>query len=363
MTKERMNAIPPPLRQLYVYLTQGCNLACRHCYLAPRLDPDGTHQPTLPVATLEAALDEAMPLGLTDVKLTGGEPLLHPAIGRILELVRARGLGLTLETNGVLLTPDLTRAIAAFSQPMVSVSLDGVDAATHDRIRGVPGTFEAAVAGVRRLTAAGIAPELIMTLMRDNVGQIAEMVRLAEALGARALKFNIVQPMARGAALNRSNAGIDIAELIDLCRWIDGDLAAGTSLSLWPHIPPAFLSLRRLFDGGSGRCGIFTILGLLPDGGYALCGVGQAVPELVFGQTGLDPLAEVWARSPLLRDLRRELPAALGGICGRCLMRDSCLGVCVANNYYLNHQLMAPFWFCAEAERLGLFPPSRIREG
>src|SRR5512137_1127524 len=94
-----------PLTYLYFYLTEGCNLACRHCWLAPRLDPSGSRYPTLPVETFELILAEARPLGLTGVKLTGGEPLLHPQISRLLEMVRREELSLVMETNGVLLTP------------------------------------------------------------------------------------------------------------------------------------------------------------------------------------------------------------------------------------------------------------------
>jgi SynChlorMet cassette radical SAM/SPASM protein ScmF len=286
--------------------------------------------------------------------------LLHPQIARILDLVSDRRLGLAIETNGVLMTPELVRRIAGFAAAFVSVSLDGVDAATHDRVRGVPGTFAKATGAIALLAAAGIRPEIIMTVMRENVAQIDAMVALAEGLGAGAVKFNIVQPMARGTKLHRSGAGLEIAELIRLCRRIDGELAAGTKLSLRPHIPPAFLSLRHTADHTVGRCGIFNILGLLPNGDYALCGAGETIPDLVFGHAGRDPLADVWAHNPVLKRLRRELPAGLHGICGRCVMKAQCLGTCVAQNLYRDSDLLASFWFCAEADRLGLFPPSRI---
>ncbi len=77
-----------PLRQIYFYLTEGCNLACRHCWLAPKLDPQGNRFATLPVETFETAILEAKPLGLQGVKLTGGEPLLHPHIDQLLEIIQ-----------------------------------------------------------------------------------------------------------------------------------------------------------------------------------------------------------------------------------------------------------------------------------
>src|SRR5450756_565917 len=72
------------INTLYFYLTEGCNLACRHCWMGPRFDATGNHYPTLPVELFETAIREAKPLGLTGVKLTGGEPLLHPHFTRLL---------------------------------------------------------------------------------------------------------------------------------------------------------------------------------------------------------------------------------------------------------------------------------------
>lgn len=69
----------PPLNQLYFYLTEGCNLACRHCWLAPKFDADGSRYAMLPVELFETAVREAKPLGLSGLKLTGGEPLCTPS--------------------------------------------------------------------------------------------------------------------------------------------------------------------------------------------------------------------------------------------------------------------------------------------
>ena len=63
----------PALGTLYFYLTEGCNLACRHCWIAPKLDTSANRYPVLPVELFEAAIREAKPLGLSGVKLTGGD--------------------------------------------------------------------------------------------------------------------------------------------------------------------------------------------------------------------------------------------------------------------------------------------------
>ena len=175
------------------------------------------------------------------------------------------------------------------------------------------------------------------------------------------MKFNVIQPTARGEQLHEAGAVLGIAELIALGRRVEGELARTTPLRLYFDYPMAFRPLSRLAGGGGcGRCAINGILGVLPGGQYALCGIGEDLPAMVFGRAGQDRLADVWREHPTLRAIRDGLPSRLSGVCGRCLMKATCLGSCVAQNYYRRGDLFAPFWFCELAEQEGLFPPSRL---
>jgi SynChlorMet cassette radical SAM/SPASM protein ScmF len=349
-----------PLVQLYMYLTEGCNLACRHCWLAPRFDPNGTEYRMLPVEVFETAIREAKPLGLQGVKLTGGEPLLHPQFVQLLEIARREDVKLTIETNGLLCTDAIAAEIAKSPSRFVSVSIDGADAAAHEWVRGVPGSFEQAKEAVRRLVAHGTSPQIIMSLVRNNVGQVEAVVRMAEELGASSVKFNVIQPTARGEKLTGQGETLSVAELIELGRYVESSLAATTRLTLYFDYPLAFKGLRQLTNHNGGVCGIKGILGVIPSGHYALCGIGEHVPELVFGKVGDDPLEVVWQDNPILEALREGVPDQLTGVCGRCLMKSLCLGACIAQNYYRARSLWAPFWFCEEAEQAALFPVTRL---
>jgi molybdenum cofactor biosynthesis enzyme MoaA len=83
-----IGAPAPPLNTLYLYLTEGCNLRCRHCWIEPPHQSARRQYPTLEPGLLRHILHQAKPLGLSSVKLTGGEPLMHPRIGEILEILR-----------------------------------------------------------------------------------------------------------------------------------------------------------------------------------------------------------------------------------------------------------------------------------
>jgi SynChlorMet cassette radical SAM/SPASM protein ScmF len=353
-----------PLNQIYFYLTQGCNLRCRHCWIAPKYEGVGLSFSHLGLPLFRWILEQAKPLGLSGVKLTGGEPLLDPEIQGILDFMGKEDLRLTMETNGTLCTSEVAAKIAACKDPFVSVSLDGADAETHEWVRGVTGCFKKALEGIRNLVGAGLRPQVIMSIMRQNKDQIERILRLAEGLGAASVKFNIVQPTARGKNMHELGKTLSIEEVVELGHWVESSLSVSTPLQLFYSYPMAFRSLGRMFGtkgDGCGVCGILGILGVLADGSYALCGIGETVPDLVFGHAATDSLEDIWNKTSVLNELREALPQRLEGICGDCLMKGTCLGSCIAQNYYRDKNLWAPFWFCQEARSLGLFPESRVR--
>jgi SynChlorMet cassette radical SAM/SPASM protein ScmF len=184
---------------------------------------------------------------------------------------------------------------------------------------------------------------------------------MAEDLGASSVKFNIIQPTARGERLYGNDDALSIEELIKLGRHIEIELAKNTELTLFFDYPMAFRALSRIAHGdGCGVCGILGILGVLASGHYALCGIGEHTSDLVFGRAGTDRLEEVWLENPLLNELRAGLPDRLGGVCSRCLMKHRCMGSCIAQNYYRTGSLWGPYWFCEQAEESDFFPNSRI---
>jgi SynChlorMet cassette radical SAM/SPASM protein ScmF len=351
----------PPLTMYYVYLTGGCNLACRHCWLSPAYQANGGTGGHLDYDLLALAIEEGLPLGLKSVKLTGGEPLLHPDFIRIIDLLREKDLSLTIETNGTLLTKSLVSYLKEKSTlDFISVSLDGTTPDSHDSFRGVKGSFDKTCQAVRYLVEVGHSPQIIMSLHAGNLHEIEAMARMAEGIGARSVKFNLIQPTGRGETMTNRGQIPSIHQLIQTGQWIEQDLQKLVSIPLLYSWPMAFMGIKRLMKNAKSGCQIFNILGILSGGQLAMCGIGVQEQELVYGQLGKDVIKSVWVNHPALKILRNMLPSKLEGICGVCLMRKRCLGYCVAENFHNSHNLTAPFWFCEQAQEVGLFPQARL---
>lgn len=357
----QQNARNFPLNSIYFYLCGDCNLACRHCWISPKYQQKGTSTQALDKDLMYNIIEQARPLGLQTIKLTGGEPLIHPDITGILGYIRDQETGLVLETNGIAMTPEIAGLVSECRKPFCSVSIDGTSR-THDTIRGVKGSFEDACRGAKYISDAGVPLQIIMTVMRANRDEINDVVSLATDLGAESIKFNFVQPTERGELMHARGETLSVPELIELGTWMERDLRKTSELRIISGLPLAFRSLSAMFQdqrGGCGICGIHTVLGVLSNGSYALCGIGESIEELVFGDAGSVSLAEVWNNNPVLNDIRAQLPRNLKGICSECVMKWRCLGSCIAQNYYSSGDLLGDFWFCHDAREKGLFPATR----
>jgi SynChlorMet cassette radical SAM/SPASM protein ScmF len=356
----------PALTTFYLYLSTGCNLACRHCWITPSF-VNGKPSPAdcLDIGLLRAAVAEAKPLGLSHAKLTGGEPTLHPQFVEIVDMLTAEGLRLDMESNGTLIDASLAHHLKNNTNLwFTSLSLDGANAATHDSFRNVPGAFAAALRGLGNLVDAGYQNvQVIMSPHHGNAAEVDDLVKLAVAHGAGSVKFNPVMRSGRGAAMHERGEALDYDEVIALVHYVYGDLQGRTSIPLYISIPPALLGVGELLRTASsgGSCHVRNVMGLLGTGEMALCGVGRNVPELCFGRLGEDSVRDVWLTHPTLLQLRHDLDAPYPGVCADCLHARDCLTHCVAHNYLESGRLVWPSFLCAESERRGRFPQSRRR--
>jgi SynChlorMet cassette radical SAM/SPASM protein ScmF len=351
----------PPLTSLYIYAAGSCNLACRHCWIVPKFDHEGLGGPFIDLTYVKKAIQEGKLLGLKSIKLTGGEPVSHPQFRQLVTLIDESGLDILIETNGTLVDDALAHFLKASSHVIfISVSLDGATPKTHDGLRSVEGSFEQAVSGIQNLVHAGFHPQMICSLHKGNISEMADLVAYAQELGCGSVKFNNIQQIGRGENF-WSNNGLDVSTVLQLHQKVEREIANRSKIPIHFDIPFAFHSIHRLLDNSLGRCTVMNILGMLANGELALCGIGTMIPELVYGHIAVDDLRDVWCNHQGLGSLREQVPLQLKGICAQCIHRDFCQGECIANNFHVTGSLDAPNFFCDQADKLGLFPASRKR--
>jgi SynChlorMet cassette radical SAM/SPASM protein ScmF len=351
----------PPLTSLYMYIAGSCNLACRHCWISPTYEPDNSKGQFLELEYIKKAVTEAKPLGLSSVKLTGGEPTLHPQFRKIVEYLDNENINILIETNGTLVDFKLAGYLKSKKWvTFISVSLDGATAETHENLRGVSGSFDRTVAGIKNLVSAGFRPQMICTLNRGNINEIEAIIDLAENLGCGSIKFNHIQVMGRGENLIATQ-GLQLLEILEVYKHITNEIGRQNKIPIFFDIPHAFLPIRKILKNNLAKCAINNVLGILASGDLALCGIGVTSPELIYGHIKTNEIGNIWTENTALLRLREAIPFQFEGICGNCIHQFTCLGSCVANNFHRTGKLNAPFFFCQQADEMGIFPESRKR--
>lgn len=174
---------PPTLT---IYLTEECNLRCKHCAVVEGKMP----QTTLDASKVRGILDEhlARHPGAT-VTFLGGEPFLHPDCLPLLEHATRLGADVAVGTNGLLLDEEKIAALAAL--PLrIQVSVDGPDAESHEAVRGKR-THARTVAAVEALCAAGAAAKIVIacTLTKHVVARVDEMLAWVDRLAIGKIRF------------------------------------------------------------------------------------------------------------------------------------------------------------------------------
>lgn len=191
---EELPLLSAPL-SFYLELTPTCNNHCPGCGNA---FVQGGHRRVTetPGVPLDAKgwnqiLDKLRPYAYR-LKVTGGEPTLHPEFFPILAHLARLDLPFTLFTNGRWPDPErltgLLRGIPSFEGFLLS--LHGPTAASHQAFTRTPGSFAGALSGLRAAAQAGLPTALSCILTQHNWQLVDEMVQVARDHGAGVVVFN-----------------------------------------------------------------------------------------------------------------------------------------------------------------------------
>lgn len=351
------------LRLLFWESTIKCNLSCAHCR---RLESDEAADKDLSTAQAQDLIGQLAQLGKAQSAMpvlvfSGGEPLCRDDLFELVVHARQAGIVPALATNGTLIDAPIAERIRDSGIARVAVSLDGATADVHDKLRRLPGSFESALEGIRRLREKNVPFQINMTLTRHNADQLEAAYELAEALGAVAVHIFMLVPVGCGRVLAETDmlsAGQYEQKMLEICR-LDGLSRLQIKVTCGPHYQRV-IRQQGLYQV---RVSAEQPDGVIPGGhthpaaskgclaGLGILFVGHQGDVFPCGYLPIKcgnilerKLLDIWYSSEDLARLRDA--NRLEGKCGLCGYRQVC-GGCRARAYAATGNYMAEEPFCA----------------
>lgn len=311
----------PPLRQLFLELTERCNEHCVHC--GSRCG-DTAPVEELTLAEYKRILDDvARDFDLSKLRLavTGGEPLLRKDFFDILSYAKEKGFAWGMTTNATLIDDDTAKRLYACGMRTVSVSIDGTRE-THDRFRGIPGAYDRAMRGVEALTKQPFDNvQITSVITKESIGELDEMFETLRETAIDSWRVIGIEPI--GRAKERPDLMLSGEEQKRLLDFIKGKRREG-----WPVTYGCSHFLGAAYERQVRdwyflcNAGLYT-MSILADGGIVACLDIERRPELLQGNVRTDDLKTVWETR---FEAYRNEPADLNERCRACAERDFCHG-------------------------------------
>src|SRR5262245_28407057 len=170
---------------LVAELTYRCPLRCVYCSNPVSYADKG---PELDTPAWQQLFAEAEALGVMQVHLTGGEPLLRRDLEELVRSARATGLYTSLITSATPLPRERLAALAGAGLEHVQISIQGLHDTDAKRIAG-RSWLQAKLQAARWVRELGLPLTINVVLHRENIEQVPELVQLALDLGAQRLEL------------------------------------------------------------------------------------------------------------------------------------------------------------------------------
>jgi PqqA peptide cyclase len=310
---------------LVAELTYRCPLACVYCSNPADFD---RHRPELGTSEWLDVITSAEALGVVQLNLSGGEPLLRKDLEQLVSCAERLQLYTNLITSGLPLVRSRLADLRDAGLANVQLSIQDATAEGSERISGKV-SFEHKLQVARWVKELRLPLTLNFVLHRENLARVPEMIALAETLGADRLELANTQYL--GWALHNRAALLPTADMLRVAR----EQAAGARRRLKGKMevlfvtPDYYADLPRPCMDGWGR----RFLLVSPTGLVLPCHLAHTLPGLEWWSVRDAPLARVWQHSPGLQAFRGE--AWMNEPCRSCERRTVDFGGCRCQAYHL----------------------------
>lgn len=323
-------------------VTRACALACRHCRAEA---VPHRHPMELNTEQGRAFIDQVVAANPGIFILTGGDPMSRPDLLDLVHYASSKGLRVAMSPSGTARFAHANlKAFANSGLQRISMSLDGASKESHDTFRGVKGTWEWTMAGIKAAKEAGIEVQINTTITRGNLGEFDQFVKLLEEI--QPVLWSVFQLVPTGRAkmddlLNAQEMEDLFIRMADLAQTVPYDIKTTegqhyrrVAWQRWKERGGSKKPSPIGVNDGKGFVFVSHTGEVFPSGFLPLCA----------GSVRQTDLLTLYRNSPIFKQLRD--PDALKGKCRRCEFRSLC-GGSRARSYALTGDFLAQEALCA----------------
>lgn len=307
-----------------IEMTPLCNLRCVHCYNWWKQDEECAERPdTGSYQKAFRLLSHLMQrTTINRITFTGGEPCISPRFAELVLHTKLKGKRVTIITNGNG-PSEIYRQLTKMKVDMMEFSIHSSDPDIHDRITGIPGSWEKAVSNMKRMKESGIHVTPVIVITALNYQTAEDTVRFFRRMGIRSImvnRYNI-----GGEGLNHPNLSANAGQLKETFKQLD-KYAEKHAINLFSGVCTPFCLLKpedypHIRFGSCSPDVYRRPLTFDLDGNLRLCNHSPVIAGNVYQQS----LREIFA-NPYISEWE-NLDIAF---CKKCAHLQKCKGGCRA---------------------------------
>ena len=312
-----------PLRMALV-LTRRCPLDCIYCY-ADRINASDPEK-TLGLERLREILEEAGSLGMSDVYLAGGEPLLRKDFPEVVKMALDAGVYPHTSTKGWPVTEELVQRIAETGMDSMQVSIDTLDPKLQDMLTQRVGSHARMVRAIQLFLRAGFKVSTNTVICSYNISEVPDLVKWLAEQGVSEINLS---PYSLSIYKPRDDLFPTIEQYQVLISELDKVEAEVMERGSILHRPKSIEGLLSglTMEGAPGCGGITLGMIVLPDGRVTICERLGINPDFIYGDLSKQSIVEAWNSSrikEILATFNRE--NFKGSPCYSCETFEKCVG-------------------------------------